>query len=130
MTDEWLGHLIGQRVTGHKVGAVLEAGVTSDSAIFELSYAAEGSGPASICLKYAKGTKSNREFAMGGDMYKKEIFFCETSMLFSIGSRCTSQLEGRFICHLQTSQCTARSGERSARLSRPPQTKRRWGTGR
>ena len=54
---------------------MLEAGVTSDAAIFALEYAPGGSGPPSVCVKYAKGNESNRVFAQGGMMYEKEIMF-------------------------------------------------------
>jgi hypothetical protein len=75
VTTEWLGYLLDKKLTGHHVIKILEAGVTSDAAIFGVEYAAGNSGPASVCLKYAKATESNRVFAMGGDMYKKELFF-------------------------------------------------------
>ena len=54
---------------------MLEAGVTSDAAIFALEYAPGGSGPPSVCVKYAKGMEASREFAQGGMMYEKEIMF-------------------------------------------------------
>lgn len=54
---------------------VLEAGVTSDAAIFALTYGGGDTGPPTICLKYAKQTQESRDFAMGGNMYSKETFF-------------------------------------------------------
>jgi hypothetical protein len=67
--------LLETNVTGMEVIKVLEAGVTADAAIIGLTYGAGGTGPASICLKYAKATQEGRDFAMGGDMYKKELYF-------------------------------------------------------
>ena len=75
VSKEWLSELLQKKLTAHSVLKVLDAGVTSDAAIFALEYAAGESGPASICLKYAKETESNREFAMGANMYAKELFF-------------------------------------------------------
>lgn len=75
VSRKWLSALLQKELTAHSVSKILEAGVTSDAAIFDIEYAAGVSGPASICLKYAKSTESNREFAMGADMYKKELFF-------------------------------------------------------
>jgi hypothetical protein len=105
VSRKWLSKLLQKELTAHSLSKVLEAGVTayacstaarpaislhtashrfvlaalklrcSDAAIFDIKYAAGVSGPASICLEYAKETETNREFAMGADMYKKEIFF-------------------------------------------------------
>jgi hypothetical protein len=75
ITADWLAALLETDVTGMEVIKVLEAGVTSDAVIVGLTYGAGAGGPASICLKYAKGTQEGRDFAMGGNMYKKELFF-------------------------------------------------------
>lgn len=75
MTTEWLAKLMQKNITAHDIVKVLEAGVTSDAAIFSLTYGEGETGPATICLKYAKTTQESRDFAMGGDMYMKELFF-------------------------------------------------------
>jgi thiamine kinase-like enzyme len=75
VTKEWLSALVEQPLSAISVKKVLEAGVTSDAAIFGLEYAAGGTGPASVCVKYAKASESNRVFAQGGMMYEKEIMF-------------------------------------------------------
>jgi hypothetical protein len=81
VTKEWVSALIEQPVVKVTAMKVLEAGVTSDAAIFALEYGAGGSGPASVCVKYAKGMESNRAFAQGGMMYEKEIMCKSTSNL-------------------------------------------------
>jgi len=75
VTTEWISALMEKNVSKSTTIKVLEAGVTSDAAIFGLEYAAGTTGPASICLKYAKSNPENREFAQGAMMYEKETLF-------------------------------------------------------
>ena len=62
-------------LSSQSVKLKLEAGVTGDAAIFNLSYAEGSSGPASIVLKYAKSLEGNRQIALEANMYEKETFF-------------------------------------------------------